>query len=173
MGTDREGDSRSGDSTGGGGERDSCPELMDSEPVADSETLSKNVVFELLTSPRRRGVIRYLKATGGEVTRGELAEQLAAAEHDIDQEAVSAQQRKRLYISLYQVHLPRMADAEVIEYDEDRGTVELTAKADQLVPYILLDPTEDDDEESTGSLTERMNDYRGRLSRVLSDIRKE
>lgn len=173
MVTNREGDSRVGESTEAGGDFASCLDLADYEPVEDSERLSKDVVFELLTSPRRRAVICYLKSIGGEATRGELAEHLAAAEHGIDPEEVSAQQRKRLYISLYQVHLPRMAEAEVIEYDEDRGTIELTDKADQLVPYILLDPTEDEDEEPNGSLTDRMKDYGGRLSRALSDIREE
>lgn len=173
MGTNREGSSRVGESTGPGGDSDSIPEWAENEPAEDAELLSKDVVFELLTSPRRRAVICYLKSVGGEATRGELADQLAAAEYRIDPDEVSAQQRKRVYISLYQVHLPRMADAEVIEYDEDRGTVELTERATQLIPYILLDPTESGDGEPTESLTERMKNYRGRLSRVLSGVREE
>lgn len=173
MVTNREGNSRVGESAGGGGDADTCPELAAVELAEDTDALPKDIVFELLTSPRRRAVICYLKTTGGEATRGGLAEQLAAAEHGVDPAAVSAQQRKRLYISLYQVHLPRMADAGVIEYDEDRGTIELTDRADQLIPYILFDPTEDEDAESNGSLTKRLQNYRDRLTQMLSSNRTE
>lgn len=173
--TNHEEDSRVGESAGVGGERntDSWLRAADYEPVERSELLPKDVVFELLTSPRRRAAICYLKSIEGEATRGELAEELAAAEHAVEPEEVTAQQRKRLYISLYQVHLPRMAEAGVIEYDEDRGTIEVTDRADQLIPYILLDPSEGGDDESNGSVTDRMKNYRGRLSRVLSGIREE
>lgn len=167
----REGNAQLGESAGEGADTDSSPELAVDGPAEETDRLSKDIIFELLTSPRRRGVICYLKSVGGEATRGELAEQLAAAEHDIDQSEVSAQQRKRLYISLYQVHLPRLADAEVIEYDEDRGTVELTDRANLLIPYILLDPTVDENAEPKGSLTKRLQNYRNRLTRMLSSDR--
>jgi DNA-binding transcriptional ArsR family regulator len=170
---DHEGDSRIGESAAAGGDTCARSELIADGSADVTDRLQKDVIFDLLTSPRRRTAICYLQSVGGEATRGELAEQLAATELGLEPAEVSAQQRKRLYISLYQVHLPRLADAGVIVYDEDRGTIELTDQANQLIPYILLDPTEDGDAESTESLSNRLQNYRDRLTQMLSGTRTE
>lgn len=110
--------------------------------VADSEEaqqLSKDVIFELLKNRRRREVLSYLLEAEETVTLGELAEQIAAWENDTEVTALSSDQRKRVYVALYQTHLPKMDDAGIVEYDQDRGLISLADNADLLMMYLDTD----------------------------------
>ncbi|APW99272.1 transcriptional regulator [Halobiforma lacisalsi AJ5] len=102
----------------------------------DDERLSKDVIFELLKNRRRREVLAYLLEAEETVTLGELAEQIAAWENDTDVNALSSDQRKRVYVALYQTHLPKMDDAGIVEYDQDRGLISLSDNADLLMMYL-------------------------------------
>lgn len=100
------------------------------------QDLSKDVIFDLLKNQRRRAVIRYLVAADRTVTLAELSDQITARENDIPVERISSKQRKRVYVALYQTHLPKLDRAGVIEYESDRGTVVLTEHASVLQPYL-------------------------------------
>ncbi|WP_049920216.1 DUF7344 domain-containing protein [Halobiforma nitratireducens] len=102
----------------------------------DDERLSKDVIFELLKNRRRREVLAYLLEAEETVTLGELAEQIAAWENDTEVNALSSDQRKRVYVALYQTHLPKMDDAGIVEYDQDRGLISLSDNADLLMMYL-------------------------------------
>jgi DNA-binding transcriptional ArsR family regulator len=95
-------------------------------------TLSKDVLFDILSNPRRRHALHYLKQQRRPVRVGEIAETLAAWEKGTAPEYVSSRERKRVYTSLYQAHLPKMHRAGVVDYDRDRGYVELAGSADAL-----------------------------------------
>lgn len=99
--------------------------------------LGRDDTFALLSNPRRRLALRVLRAEGPTLTTGDLAEHVAAREHGIERAQLRSKQRKRVYISLYQNHLPQLADAGVIDYDPDRGTVRRGPAADRL--YATLD----------------------------------
>ena len=91
-----------------------------------------DVVFSTLSNPRRRHVLHYLKRSDGPVAIGDLAEALAAWENGRSVEEVTSKERKRVYTSLYQSHLPKMHRDGVVSYDAPRGVVELTPAAAQL-----------------------------------------
>ena len=107
------------------------PTSPDDEPLLPTDTL-----FELLKNRRRRDTIEFLKANDGESTLSDVAEHIAAKENDLPVEGISSKQRKRVYISLYQCHLPKMDQAGVVDFEKDRGTIELSASATQLYPYL-------------------------------------
>lgn len=107
--------------------------------TADHDKLSQDVVFDLLSSPRRRFVLYYLNQVDDSVTIGELADQVAAWENEVDVEELSSQQRKRVYVSLYQTHVPKMDDAGIIEYDSDSGDVALADQAVDISAYLSRD----------------------------------
>jgi hypothetical protein len=112
-------------------------EVQESEQATEAqETLSKDVVFEILKNQRRRDAIKYLKENDGEATLGDMAEYIAAKENDIEIEALSSSQRKRVYIGLYQCHLPKMANSGVIDFEKNRGDITLKPAAEQLDPYF-------------------------------------
>ena len=98
----------------------------DSESARDtSPKLSTEDVYEVLSNRRRRYAIHYLKQTDGPVDVSTLAEQVAAWENDKPLEELDSQERKRVYISLYQSHLPTLEKRGLVAYDDDRGVVEL------------------------------------------------
>ncbi|WP_254764801.1 DUF7344 domain-containing protein [Natrinema marinum] len=118
----------------------SLPDEIASVANADEdERLSKDVIFELLKNRRWREVLAYLLEADETVTLGELAEQIAAWENDTDVNALSSDQRKRVYVALYQTHLPKMDDAGIVEYDQDRGLISLSDNADLLMMYLDTD----------------------------------
>lgn len=108
--------------------------LLQNEQLGDELSLSE--AFEILQNKRRRDVLRHLAASEDNTTTlSELAEHVAAKENDIDRSELSSTQRKRVYIGLYQCHLPKMDDLGVVDYDQDRGTVELQNGA-KLLSYL-------------------------------------
>ena len=114
------------------------------KPTQENEEqtkLPKDVIFGLLSVERRRLVLKYLHDNEGPVTVSDLAEQIAATENDTEVRLISSQQRKRVYVGLYQCHLPKLDDTDVISYDKPRGTVESQPNATQLYPYLAIEPT--------------------------------
>jgi hypothetical protein len=65
-----------------------------------------------------------------------MAEFIAAKENDITVQQLSSSQRKRVYIGLYQCHLPKMDAAGVVDFDKNRGTIVLNPSADQFEPFL-------------------------------------
>lgn len=107
------------------------------EGVSDEATeLSKDVIFEVLKNSRRRQIIRYLLRAGRTVTTSELAEHIAAIENGIDIKQLDSKQRKRVYVALYQTHLPRLDKEDIIEYDNNRGRITLSKNAATVRPYL-------------------------------------
>lgn len=103
--------------------------------------LTRDEVFDVLSSTRRRHVVHALAANGGEMSVGALSRQLARWENDLPADRdVTAKQRKRVYTALRQSHLPKLDEVGVVDYDPDRGTVAFTRRADFLRPY-LREPT--------------------------------
>lgn len=113
----------------------------DGEPAAsdgatDERSVSDDDVFTVLSNCRRREVIRYLSESDGQVSVGELAEHIAVEENGTTHQELSSDERKSVYVSLYQNHLPVMDDAGVVDYAENRKTVELLDGASRLEPYL-------------------------------------
>lgn len=117
----------------------SATEREDRAPDAggDQAELSPDDIFGILSNPRRRAAVRYLTEQEEETVQlRDLAERLAAWENDVDPEAVTYKQRKRVYTSLYQSHLSKMDDAGVVTFDKPRGTVERTELTGRLEDYL-------------------------------------
>lgn len=107
---------------------------VDNSP--ERETLSEDLIFDVLKNRRRRYTLHYLKQQDRPVELSELAEQVAAWENNTTVEGLSANERKSVYTSLYQTHLPKLADAGIVDYNQNRGVVELSENASQLEGYL-------------------------------------
>ena len=108
--------------------------------TSDDEDLTVDRVFKLLKNSRRRRIIDYLSEDERPTTRSRLAEVIAAEENGISASELGSDQRKRVYVSLYQTHLPTLARDDVIEYDGDRGTVAPGRNMQELIRYLRLAP---------------------------------
>jgi hypothetical protein len=107
------------------------------EDQADAEaTLTRDDTFEILSNHRRRFALHHLQQNGETAQLGELSEHVAAWENDIDVQQVSSSERKRVYTSLQQFHLPKMDEKGIIEFDDREGVVELTAAAEDVDIYL-------------------------------------
>ena len=118
---------------------DASPEeVTTEEPTTSATELPLDVVFDLLSNERRRQVLRYLETTS-ETTLGDLAEHIAAIENDKPEGDLTSTERKRVYICLYQCHLPKLNDAGVIDFDEHRKTVTRGGSIEHIRPYLPAD----------------------------------
>jgi len=122
------------DLSGGAGENQAIPSPEQTEE--ESGELSQDDRFDLLSNHRRRYALHYIKHNGDRATLGELSDQIAAWENEIDLEEVGYDERKRVYTSLQQVHLPRMDEAGVVEFDDREGAVEIGPAAADLDVYL-------------------------------------
>lgn len=104
---------------------------------------SNDELYDILADKRRRYAIHYLKQREEPVTVRELAEQVAAWENDKAVDDLRSQERKRVYIALYQSHLSSMAEAGLISYDDEAGTVELSSEVADLNIYLEVVPRAD------------------------------
>lgn len=127
-----------------GGESEQAAGSASRSAPRPADDIPLDVVFELLKNQRRRRVLRYLEEEAGTVDLGTLAEALAAEENDKSRRALSSSERKRVYISLYQCHLPKLDDAGVIEFESNRGTIDRTERTSAFLHY--LDRLDEDDE---------------------------
>jgi len=105
---------------------------------SDPERLSKDTIFSMLSNQRRRYVLYYLNQEGGPVSLRDLAEQIAAWENDVPVSELDYKQRKRVYTSLHQTHLPKLDDVGIVDYDRDGGTITLADRATELDVYLEL-----------------------------------
>lgn len=115
----------------------------DAPPDDESAELPKDVQFDILKNRRRRLVLRYLFENENPVSIGTLSEHVAGIENDKDPRSLDSQERKRAYVGLYQCHLPRMDDAEVIDFNKSRGQIELGDHAAALQQHV--EPTREDE----------------------------
>lgn len=120
---------------------DETTENQSESKTADAPAVSLDEIFEVLKNSRRRKIIRYLRDDHQTTTLSDLAEHVAALENDTDVNRLTSSQRKRVYVALYQCHLPKMADMGVIEFDKNRGTVERSPNANQFEKYLQTDKT--------------------------------
>lgn len=98
---------------------------------SNSMGVSLDTVFNLLSAERRRRVLKLLDRYGT-MRKSQLAEEIAKQEQNT--ESLDCQQRKRVLISLHQVHLPALENYGVI-VETDYG-YKLAGNADPLLDHL-------------------------------------
>lgn len=87
---------------------------------------SDDEVFELLSNQRRRFVLHYLRREPVvSVSLSTLSEHVAGWENDADPDELAYSERKSVRNSLHQFHLPKLADAGIVTYDDAAGEISL------------------------------------------------
>lgn len=116
-------------------------EADDAQPSGEPQ-LSRDTIFFALSNQRRRHVLHYLKRCDGPARLRDLTEQIAAWENGLTVEDVRYKQRKTVYTSLRQTHLPMLEKEGIVESDESGDHITLAARADDLDRYLDLRPAE-------------------------------
>lgn len=92
-----------------------------SEPAPEAVHLSLDKVFELLANPRRRLILSYLSETAADaVDFADLIAEVVARETDSE---TDAERYEAVAIELRHTHLPKLADAGLVDYDERSRTI--------------------------------------------------
>lgn len=112
------------------------------DPPITEPRASVDEIFDVVSNCRRRYVVYFLKNTSQPIELGTLATQIAAWETDQSMAEVTRAERKRVYTSLQQVHLPKMNDAGLIRFEKPSSIIEPTP----LLATIELEPTPTEDD---------------------------
>lgn len=99
---------------------------------------SRTELFRLLGNERRRYALHACKGSERPLSLSDLAEQVAAWEYGKAIEDVTPEERRRVYTSMQQTHLPAMAEADVLEVEDKR--VALGDRARELDIYLEVVP---------------------------------
>lgn len=119
--------------------RDDRPRLA-SPSQSGEQTLPPDVleiehVYTALGHPRRR-YLCYTLLEDAEWSLTDLATKIAAWENDISEQAVTENQRERVYVSLYHAHVPKLIDESVITFDELTETISASEHAEQVLTAL-------------------------------------
>ena len=95
-------------------------------PQHSERDLQVSETLELLVPERRQALLEVLHSSPQRpIPVSTLADHVACQEYDCDVETLTTEQRKRVYIALYQSHLPTLAQADVVTFDTDESLVEV------------------------------------------------
>ncbi len=96
-----------------------------SPSLAATTAPSLDVIFDILSNRRRRHVLYYLNdRPDGVATVEELTDVVLTQECDgFDPSTDPVEQRNRIQIDLQHVHLPKLADAGIVDHDRRTETV--------------------------------------------------
>lgn len=99
--------------------------------------LTIGTLCDMLSAGRRRYIIEYL-----DMQEGDTVDYNDVVDHALELECGpdwGATERKRIYVALYQSHLPRLDETNIVDYNKDRGIIEKGPEFDAAahVLYVL------------------------------------
>jgi hypothetical protein len=103
-----------------------------------TQDVSRDELFQLLSSQRRRFALHACRTARTPVALSDLAQQVAAWEYGKDRDAVTAEERRRVYTSLQQTHLPALDEAGIVDVEDKQ--VSLADGADAFEVYLEIVP---------------------------------
>lgn len=121
---------------GGDGEGNQPSELSD-VVGHENRQFDLDAVYDVLSERRRRYVLYYLR-DHATVSVQVVAEQIVEWESEPATEGVPVNQRGRVALDLAHRHLPRLAEADLIEYDREAKEIESAEIPAPLEHHLLL-----------------------------------
>lgn len=74
-------------------------------------------LLDVLANKRRRIILRCFEHDNS-YSLQTLAQHIVTVEHNVSFQNVSTQRKNAVYVTLYQTHVPRCAEIDLLEYDE-------------------------------------------------------
>lgn len=100
------------------------------------EETSVDGILELLSHQRRRAILDLLLTHDRPLTITDLRNEIVEKEQGTEIIEIPSKQVKQVHISLHHVHVPKLEEEGVVNYDSDRNIVEPTEKLSQLEPFL-------------------------------------
>lgn len=106
-------------------------------PSGEDRSDRASEILEVLTDRERRSVLYHLQEeTVADVD--DVARTVAAATADVPPDGVDERERSRVHDRLVHLHLPKMVDAGLVEWDRRSGTVRYAHPPDVLSAILRL-----------------------------------
>lgn len=120
----------------------------------ETAALALDEVFDVLVSPRRRAVLYELYGRSDPIALSDLAIAVSRSEpNGIDTEEITADETvttdRPVALALDHVHLPKLQQAGLVEYDRTERTVQLNRIPAQFERYLRFAA---EDEHRTGTI---------------------
>jgi DNA-binding transcriptional ArsR family regulator len=93
--------------------------------ASEHNEMDPDTAFALLSNERRRHVLCLLAQRDEELSLQTVATEIIVRLDEVEPEEIDEGTYRSVYVSLYQNHVPRLADAGVVQYDEDGRTVRI------------------------------------------------
>ena len=97
-----------------------------------------NTIFQIFAHHRRRYALRGLRMHETPMALADLADEVAIRENEAPLTEISAEEVKRIYMSLYHTHIPKLADADLVRYDQECDSVILLESPEEISRYQEL-----------------------------------
>ncbi len=97
-----------------------------------------DTVFDLFSKKRRRYALYYLDEQSGTVTVDEVVDYVANHESDATNATIPDEQYDRVELSLRQVHIPKTAEIDSIEYDRDEGEITIQGTSTEFDAIVTI-----------------------------------
>lgn len=98
---------------------------------------SVDVTFDLLSHYHRRYALDCLREHGT-MSLADLVDEVAARDYGQPPGDIADHDRERVSASLYHTHIPKLAEADMVDYDQATETVTLGAAVEQATPFLTL-----------------------------------
>jgi hypothetical protein len=95
-------------------------------------------IFDLLSDEQRRYALYYLDRQDDPVPVDELADVVAEWQDDPPQTDARLDRYEKIEMRLHHQHLPKAAEAEFIEYDRERGVVEVSGTPSEVEAVLTV-----------------------------------
>ncbi|PSQ01291.1 hypothetical protein BRC94_04195 [Halobacteriales archaeon QS_5_70_17] len=110
--------------------------MFASDTRSTETALSEEKLYAALAEDRRRRTLSYLVETGAAATLDELTTAIAAAEDRTPPTDLSPSTTRTVGIALHHVHLPKLDEKGLVEYDSDDRVVSLTVDVTAITPHL-------------------------------------
>lgn len=103
----------------------------------DMTMSSTDTVFRALAHAYRRYALASLRKHGT-MPLADLADEVAARAYGKSIDEIGERDAERVFISLFHTHIPMLAAADMVEYDQTEETAAIGASAEQATPFLAL-----------------------------------
>lgn len=100
------------------------------------ETPSLDVLFDVLAHRRRRYTLECLCDGQTPMALADLAREVSARERGTAVPEIPDAVVKRTYRSLSHSHVPKLADADIVEYNRERKLLALSMESERVEPLV-------------------------------------
>lgn len=100
------------------------------------DAIDLDTLLDLCRSEPRRIVLAVLADEQRSLTLGDLTKSIVKHDHHEPLSEVSGEEVKRIRTELHHVHVPKLADAGLVEYEPERHLVDPTPQFDRVEPSL-------------------------------------